>query len=328
MADRKGAVVASDARTGEILALVSSPSFDPEQVEEYLDNKGLPLFNRAVSGEYPPGSVFKVVTATAALEEGKVNELTEIEDTGEIRVGVWRFGNWYYDQYGRKEGVLRIVRAIARSNDIFFYKLGEWLGIELLSDWAKYFGLASLTGIDLAGEAYGLMPTPAWKEEYKGEQWYLGDTYITAIGQGDILMTPLQVNQMVGIIASRGRLCQPMVVAREPEPNRQDNCQRLDISDRTLETVIEGMRQVCEAGGTAWPLFEFKVKGKRIEVAGKTGTAEFGDPEDKTHAWFSGFAPVTEPEIVVTVLLEAAGDGSDEAAPVAKELLRYWFSRQ
>jgi len=328
MAGRKGAVVASDPHSGEILALVSSPSFDPGKVERYLDNKDLPMFNRTISGEYPPGSVFKIVTATAALEEGKVDEQTEIEDTGEIKVGIWRFGNWYYDQYGQKDGVLKIVRAIARSNDIFFYKLGEWLGIELLSDWAKYFGLAIQSGIDIPGEAFGLMPTPDWKEEYKGEDWYLGDTYITAIGQGNILMTPLQVNRMAGVIASNGKLCQPLVVAHETEDGKQGNCQQLDISDKTLASIKEGMKQVCETGGTAWPFFEFKVKGNRIYVVGKTGTAEFGDVEERTHAWFTGFAPAEEPEIVITVLLEAAGEGSYQAAPVAKELLSYWFSRQ
>jgi penicillin-binding protein 2 len=325
---RQGALVASNPNTGEILALVSSPSFDPKQVADYLKNKNLPLFDRAISGEYPPGSVFKMVTATAALEEGKIDETTEIEDTGEIRIGLYRFGNWYFDQYGRKEGVLRIVRAIARSNDIFFYKLGELLGIEALDDWAKYFGLGERTGVDLLGEANGLVPSPEWKEEYKGEAWYLGDTYITAIGQGNILTTPLQVNQMTNVIASGGWLCQPYLAALELEGGKSKNCQHLDISDKTIALVKEGMKEVCETGGTAFPFFDFRVNGKRIYVGAKTGTAEFGDPEKRTHAWFSVMAPVENPEITVTVLLEAAGEGSSEAAPVARELLSYWFSRQ
>ena len=145
MVREPGAVVASDPMTGEILALVSSPGFRPDKLEEFVNDKDLPMFNRAIGGEYPPGSVFKVVTAVGALEEGKVDEKTEIEDTGEIVIGPYRFGNWYYDQYGRKEGVLEITRAIARSNDIFFYKLGEWLGMTALSDWARYFGLGSVT---------------------------------------------------------------------------------------------------------------------------------------------------------------------------------------
>jgi len=323
MDKRRGALVASEAKTGEILALVSSPGFDPVKVEEYLDDKDLPMFNRAISGEYPPGSVFKVVAAVGALEEGKVDETTEVEDTGEIKIGPYRFGNWYYDQYGRKEGKLDIIKGIARSNDIFFYKLGEWLGITALSDWAKYFGLGSITEIDLPEEANGLMPDPDWKKEFKGEEWYLGDTYITAIGQGDILMTPLQVNQMMSVIASGSKWCQPHLLKSE-----EDYCRNLDINDKTLELLIEGLKQVCETKGTAWPFFEFEVKGERIYVAGKTGTAEFGDPDDETHAWFTGFAPVEKPQIVVTVLLEAAGEGSYQAAPVVKELLSYWFSRQ
>ena len=321
LAGRLGAVIASDSQTGEILALVSGPAFDPNKVEEALADSKLPLFDRATSGEYPPGSVFKVVTATAGLEEGRVNESTQIEDTGEIVIGDFRYGNWYYDQYGRKEGLLNIVRAIARSNDIFFYKMGEALGITALSDWAKYFGVGRAVGIDLPGEANGLMPDPDWKQKYIGESWYLGDTYISAIGQGNILMTPLQVNQMMSIVASGGRWCRPHLVKSET------NCQKLDISNKTIATVTEGLKQVTETGGTAWPFFDFTVDGERILVAGKTGTAEYGDPDDKTHAWFTAFAPADEPAIVVTVLLEGAGEGSNEAAPVAKELLAEWFRR-
>jgi len=323
MAEEPGAVVASDPMTGEILALVSSPGFRPDKLEEFVNDESLPMFNRAVGGEYPPGSVFKVVTAIGALEEGKVDEETEIEDTGEIVIGPYRFGNWYYDQYGRKEGVLEITRALARSNDIFFYKLGELLGITALSDWARYFGLGSVTEIDLPGEANGLMPDSKWKEEFKGEQWYLGDTYISAIGQGDILMTPLQVNQMMSVIAGGSKWCQPYLLKTD-----KDMCRRLDISKESLGLVIEGLKQVAETGGTAWPLFEFEVKGERIYVAAKTGTAEFGDPKERTHAWLTSFAPVDKPQIVVTVLREAAGQGSYEAGPVVKELLTYWFSRQ
>jgi len=345
---RKGSVIASVPETGEILALVSSPGFDvnlfglnkntsmiddrgvQRDIERVLNDKDLPMFNRAISGEYPPGSVFKIVTAVGALEEGKVDESTKIEDTGEIKIGIWRFGNWYYDQYGQKEGVIDIVRAISRSNDIFFYKLGEWLGIASLSDWAKYFGIGSQTGIDLGGEAYGLMPNPEWKKEYKEEDWYLGDTYISAIGQGDILMTPLQVNQMTGVIASKGKLCKPILLKHEaPDQIGTSNCKKLDISTKTLETVTEGMKQVCEAGGTAFPFFDFKAGGERVYVAGKTGTAEFGQAEDEeTHAWMTVFAPVEKPEILVTVMLEEAGQGSYQAAPAAKELLDYWLGRQ
>lgn len=317
---RKGAVVVSNPNTGEILALVSSPGFDPKNLTKYLTDKDLPLFNRAISGEYPPGSTFKVVTATAALEEGKIDQTTKIEDTGEIVIGPYHYTNWYFTQYGKKEGWINIVKALARSNDIFFYKLGEYLGINALADWARYFGLGSQTGIDLEGEADGLIPDPEWKEAVLKDQWYLGDTYISAIGQGNILTTPIQINQMMSIIAGRGLLCKPFLVG-------EADCRKLDISEKTINLVTEGLKQVCETGGTAWPFFEFPVR-----VAGKTGTAEFGSDvkseQARTHAWFTGFAPADKPEIAITVLLEGGGEGSYQAAPVAKELLSYWFERQ
>lgn len=318
LAKRKGAVVASVPETGEILALVSSPSFDPNHLVKYLSDKNLPMFNRALGGEYPPGSVFKVITAVGALEEGVINNLTQIEDTGEIIIGPYRYTNWYWTQYGKTEGSINIIRALARSNDIFFYRLGEKLGIIKLADWAKYFGLGMETGIDFIGEAKGLMPDPDWKKQVMKEDWYTGDTFISAIGQGHVLTTPIQVNQMMSIIASNGRLCQPHLLME------QTKCKKLDISQKTLDLVIEGLKEVCETGGTAWPFFDFS-----YPVAGKTGTAEFGPAaEEKTHAWFTGFSPIDKPQIVLTVLLEGAGEGSYQAAPVAKELLQYWFERQ
>ena len=166
---RRGAVVASDPTSGEILALVSSPGFKPDKLEKYLTDKDLPFLNRAVSGEYPPGSVFKIITAAAALEEGRVSEQTLIEDTGVIKVGDYSYSNWYFTQYGRKEGKINLTRALARSNDIFFYKLGEELGMAALADWAKYFGAGAKTKIDLPGEASGLMPDPAWKKIFWGK---------------------------------------------------------------------------------------------------------------------------------------------------------------
>ena len=319
LAGRKGAVVASDPNSGEILALVSSPGFNPSQVAKYLTDPDLPLFNRALGGEYPPGSVFKIITAAAALEEHKIDESTQIEDTGVINIGPYQYTNWYFTQYGRKEGWINIVAALKRSNDTFFYRLGEMLGIRALADWAKWFGVGNLTGIDLAGEAAGVMPEPDWKSSVKQEDWYLGDTLISAIGQGDILMTPLQVNQMTSLIAGQGKACRPHLVG-------EADCQNLDISQSTLNLIIQGMNQVTQAGGTAFPFFDFPVR-----VAGKTGTAEFGPASAgqaaKTHAWFTAFAPADKPNIVVTVLLEGGGEGSAEAAPVAKDLLTYWFDQ-
>jgi len=332
LAERKGAVVALDPGSGEVLALVSSPSFDPNAVALSLGREDQPFFFRAIGGAYPPGSVFKVVTASAGLEEGKINAGTEFEDTGEIRIGAYRYGNWYFDQYGRKEGLLNIVRAIKRSNDIFFYKVGQLVGPTRLAEWAKVFGYGRLTGIDLPGEVEGLVPSPLWKEREKGERWFLGNTFHFAIGQADLEVTPIQVAQMTSIVASGGKHCQPHVVIKKGlrEVEKDEFCQRLDIREETTRLVREGMVEACRPGGTAFPFFNFGVTQdgvfQRIEVGCKTGTAEYGDPNGKTHAWFTVFAPAEDPQIVVTVLLEGAGEGSYEAAPVAKDLLSYYFS--
>ena len=321
---RKGAIIAVQPESGEILALVSSPSFNPNQIEKAINDPNQSMFNRVISGLYPPGSVFKIVTAIAGLEEEKINKSTLIEDTGEITITspydgkTFTYANWYYSRYGKKEGMVNIVKAIKRSNDIYFYKLGEWLGIANLVDWSKYFGLGSTFGIDLPGEAEGLVPTPKWKKEQKTESWYLGDTYITAIGQGNLQLTPLQVNQMSLVIASNGKFFRPHL-----SQDFESICQELNIDQKNIDLVKEGMKQACEEKGTA-PIFaDFEPK-----VACKTGTAEFGDPQDQTHAWFSVFAPLENPKIVLTVLLEKAGEGSKEAAPAAKEILTYWFARQ
>jgi len=329
LASKKGAIVATTPK-GEVLILASSPSFDPnvftlktakdqsQKIESIFSNPDQPFFNRAITGLYPPGSTFKIVTSTAGLEEAKIDANTLIEDTGQIKVGIWTFGNWYFNQYGKTEGMVDLVKALKRSNDIYYYRVGELLGISKLANWANYFGFGRETGIDLGGEVGGLVPTPEWKTENKDEAWYLGDTFITAIGQGDLLTTPLQVNMMTNVIASGGLLCQPTLLQSE-----QEKCEQLKIDKENLELVRKGMTEVCSEGGTAWPFFDFKP-----QVACKTGTAEYGDPKGKTHAWFTVFAPVDNPEIVVTVLLEEAGEGSDKAAPLAKEILKEWFKEK
>ncbi|MBI1982379.1 MAG: hypothetical protein HYS68_02240 [Candidatus Levybacteria bacterium] len=208
---KKGAVVVATPR-GEILALISKPSFDPNLFtmgEHYLvasqsayrdvsalllDDQNQPLLNRAISGTYPPGSTFKLITASAGLEGKAIDENFQIEDTGVISIGPFSFGNWYFIQYGKKEGLLNVVSAIKRSNDIFFYKLAEMMGVEKLSEMAKKFGVGDRLGIDLEGEAKGLVPTPDWKKEVIGEPWFLGDTYHYGIGQGYLMEEPFISN--------------------------------------------------------------------------------------------------------------------------------------
>lgn len=333
----KAAVVVTDTK-GEILALYSSPSYNPnafvhegrqEEVEEILSDERLPLFNRAIGGAFHPGSVFKPVVAVAALEEGAIDEDYTYEDTGSIVLntdyGTFSYSNWLLTMRGGTEGVIDLPRAIARSTDTFFYKIGELTGIDALAEWAEKFGFGLPTGIDIPGEISGLVPNPEWKRLAKAERWFLGNTYHFSIGQGDNAFTPLQVNTAIAAIASRGQLCKPHLAG-------ESECIDLDIDDHTFDLVWEGMIGACDPGGTAFTFFEVnnpessRYIGK--PVACKTGTAETG--KDTTHAWLTFFGPISKddmkvPEIVVTVLVEEGGEGSNIAGPVARSIYDHWF---
>ena len=368
----KGAVIVSKPQTGEVLAMYSAPSYSISafslgisqgEYDRLTTSPHMPLFNRAIGGVYPPGSVFKIIPAIAGLEEGAITPSTLVDDIGVMTIGPFSFPNWYFLQYGKKEGMVDLVRAIARSNDIYFYKVGEWLGIGRLADWGRRLGLNKPLGIELAGEASGLMPDPAWKEsrftstadlEARQHLWYLGDTYHVGIGQGYVLTTPLQVNAWTNVVANGGELCRPTIAKMPNAKCQMINDKTLHIKKETIDVVTKGMVKACETGGTGWPLFNFSVSRRRIlseakepveatgkpfidlppqddtlfiPIACKTGTAEFGDPNDRTHAWFTAFAPAEDPEISITVLVEGAGEGSSVAAPVAKKIFEYWFSR-
>ncbi|MFH2085570.1 MAG: penicillin-binding transpeptidase domain-containing protein [bacterium] len=316
MGEKPGSAVAIDMQ-GKVLGLVSSPSYDPTRVTDFLaDKEKLYFLNRAVAGTYPPGSVFKLVTSVAGLSEGKITKDTQFEDTGEIRVGSYRYGNWYFDQYGRTEGSISLVRALTRSNDIYFYKVGEEVGVESLVEWAKKLGLGEKTGIELPGEQSGLVPDRLWKERKTGEKWFLGNTYHMAIGQGDLLVTPLQVARMTLAVVS-GRLCQVSLLK-----NSTVNCQDLGLKTGDIATIREGMKGACATGGTAFPFFDFQPS-----VICKTGTAQHAGQvtdEDKAHAWITVAYPGENPGMILTVMLEAAGEGSYEAGPVAKTILEKW----
>src|SRR3989344_8668771 len=305
--NKKGAVVVSNPKTGEILVLYSSPSFDPnkilkaEDLDSIFANPDKPLFNRSISGVYPPGSTFKIVTAIAGLESETITKNTTIEDTGIIKVGErFSYTNWYFTQYGKTEGQVDLKKALQRSNDIYFYKIGEKTGIETLAKWAKLFGVGRILGIDIKGEEKGLMPDPIWRKKVKNEDWFLGNTYISAIGQGDILTTPLQVNFWTNVIANGGYLCRPNI-----SKSNKISCQKLPIKKENIEFVKDGLVKACQTGGTGWPLFNFQVDNdqlntdnvnffeapvstasseKRVTVttACKTGTAEFGHPKNHT----------------------------------------------
>ena len=333
MGGKPGAIVVSD-RQGEILALYSSPSYDPniflndnyrKEVESLLNDQGLPLFNRAIGGLYHPGSVFKTIVAIAGLEEKVIDKNYVYDDPGVITINDFSYSNWFYTQSKGKEGAIGIVRAIGRSTDTFFYKLGEMLGIEKIDKWAEKFGLNAKTNIDLVGEIGGLVPSPEWKLKTKNENWFLGNTYHVSIGQGDLALTPLLINTVVATIANDGKLCSPRI-------GEKPKCKDLGISKETLDLVKEGMIAACSSGGTGFPFFD-----SNPQVACKTGTAETSE-ENITHAWFTFFAPATfakditdekkKPDFIVTVLVEKGGEGSSVAGPMAKDIFDYWFGKQ
>jgi penicillin-binding protein 2 len=331
-----GAVVAQDPQTGGILALVSYPAFDPEQLssgitasqfKELTEDPGFPFFNRAISAAYPPASTFKMVMASAILMENIVGEHYQIMDNGFIQVGSYIFRNWNTSGHG----LVDLRRALQVSNDTYFYTVGggyggvKGLGIEKIAKWAKKFGFGLKSGIDLVGETAGFMPDGTHRD------WYLGDTYIASIGQSDILATPLQVNNVTSYFANGGFLYKPKVVKSVDgvESDTEVISQNL-VDSHTYDVVREGLNLSVEPGGTGYPVFDFPQRHDGMELAGKTGTAEFGavDNED-THAWFTIFGPYGEEpaEISITVFLEEGGSGSSDAAPIAKELLDYWFSK-
>ncbi|MFA5828302.1 MAG: penicillin-binding transpeptidase domain-containing protein [Candidatus Shapirobacteria bacterium] len=322
---KKAVVIISNPQNGEIVSMVSSPGFDPNvfsfqqdnvAINNYLDDKvDLPLLNRAVAARYHPGSVFKLTMATGGLETGVIDGNTLIEDTGVIKVGEYSYSNWLWNKSGGTDGMVNIVKALKRSNDIFFYRLGERMGLERIVTWADKFGFGKKAGVELPGEISGILPDEKWKIENKGEKWFLGNTYHLAIGQGDLSVTPLQVNQMTNVVANGGVKCKMTLIR-----NGKAECESLGIKKETIKLVVGGMKEACKSGGTAWPLFNFKT-----EIACKTGTAEVGDGSKETHAWLTAFAPVDEPQISITVVVERGGEGSDVAAPIVGDILKEWF---
>jgi penicillin-binding protein 2 len=355
VASESGVAIAMNPQTGEILSLVSLPSYDnnlfetgisPEDWAQLEEDPKKPLVNHAITGQYPPGSAFKIIPAAAALEEGVVNRRTTLTCQGTL----WLPNKYFPDdpelaqpfycwihKYGQGHGALNIVQAIAQSCDIFFYQLGggfkdfEGLGLERLSEYAGFFGLGQPTGIDLPGEASGLVPTQKWKRINYGENWSTGDTYNVSIGQGFILVTPLQLLNATAAIANGGTLYRPQIVYQVTDAEGQvirpfapQVIRQVPVSEENLTLVREGMRQAVEWGTAR----QAQLEG--IEVAGKTGTAEYPGPRDEeghlpTHAWFTAFAPVQEPEIALVIFVAGGGEGTTTAVPIAAEILRYYF---
>lgn len=327
--DKKGAAIVTDI-DGSILAFYSSPSFDPnllidktekERIASLLKDSDLPFFNRVINGTFHPGSVFKPLVALAALEEGAIDKDFVYDDPGVITVNEFSYNNWYFTEYGRKEGMINLARAMARSTDTFFYKIGEMVGPVSIAKWADIFGLDKQTGIDLPGEAKGLIPTPEWKKKVIKESWFLGNTYHMSIGQGDVSVTPVELNTFIAAIANNGNICKPSFIASD-----SSDCQKINVSQKNLDLVKEGMKEACLTGGTAYTFFDFGEKNNGATVACKTGTAEVGVSGDP-NAWFTFFSPIQDPKVVATVVFEKAGQGSQVAGPVARKIADYVYSR-
>ncbi len=333
---KRAAAVALDPQNGAVRALVSLPSFDNNlfatgisgaEYQSLLNNPSEPLFNRVISGAYPPGSTIKPVLATAALSEKVVNENTQIESRGGISVGNFSFGDW------KAHGFTDIRRAIAVSSDVFFYSVGggygaiPGLGMERMKKYENLFGYGEKTGIDLPGEVDGFIPDPTWKKEKIGERWYIGDDYHAAIGQGFITATPLQILNSVAAIANGGTLYVPHIVSQERSPLGKVTALPTEvvrkgfIDSDILRIVREGMRATVTEG-TAQSL-----KDLSVAVAGKTGTAQFGN-ENKTHGWFVSFAPYDAPRLAMIVLVEGQGEEGYNAVPVTKDVYQWYFSRE
>ncbi len=332
-----GAAVAINPETGEILAITSFPTYDNNlftrltSKEEYtvlLSDANKPLFNRAVAGTYPSGSTIKPVIASAGLQEGLITANTTINDPGEIKVGNYIYPDW------KAHGLVDVRKAIAQSCNVFFYSVaGGWdkikgLGIGKLDEYLTKFGFGSKTDIDLPGEAAGLVPDPAWKEKNKHEMWYLGDTYHLGIGQGDFLVTPLQMANAYAAIANGGELLKPKLVTKITDKDGQEifmpkkEIIRDNFVDKAnIQIVREGMRQAVTSGSAQL------LNDLPVAVAAKTGTAQFGN-EGKTHGWEAAFAPYNNPQIAIVVLIEAGGEGYASAGPVVHDVLNWYFTRK
>lgn len=333
---KRGAAVVLDPRNGEVISLVSLPTFDNNlfargiTLDEYkalADSPDQPLFSRAVSGEYPSGSTIKPIVAAAALQEKIITEFTSFLSTGGLRVGQWSFPDWKAGGHGQTN----VKKAIAESVNTFFYYIGGGydtfvgLGVDKMVSYFRKFLLGDQLGIDLPNEAKGFVPTKEWKEATKKEKWYVGDTYHIAIGQGDLIVTPLQVAAYTMAFANGGTIYQPHLVK---ELTRPDGTVVKTIESKTLashlidpaniEIVREGMRQTVTSGSAR------SMNALPVAVAGKTGTAQWSSKKNP-HAWFTGFAPYNNPEMVITVLVEEGKEGSAIASPIAREFLAWYF---
>lgn len=341
---KQGVIICINPENGEVMAMASSPGYSPAIFAERKNKEILalnkdttsPLFNRAIQGRYPPGSIFKVITAGAFLEEGG-SRYTTFQCNGSIEIGNTTFSCWKKDGHGE----IDIVKAIAYSCDVYFYNLGLEIGIDRLSRYAKACGLGRKTGIDLPYEEKGFVPTRSWKKNFfrilSQKRWYPGETIVMSIGQGYLTVTPLQMAMLYSAIANGGYTYRPHLVRAMKRDTRESIFKpglagHLPFSRENLDIIKEGLYEAVEGQGTG--IF---AKIDNISVAGKTGTAQvigsgkFEDSEVpfryRDHAWFCGFAPYESPELVTVVLIEHGGNGAEVAAPIFKEIMEFYFGK-
>ncbi|WP_447599276.1 penicillin-binding protein 2 [Nitrospira sp. Nam80] len=341
LGEETGAIVALDPTNGDILAMASRPTFDPnvlskeltsKQWAEIVQDEGRPLNNRATQGQYPPGSTFKVVMAAAALETNTMTPSSTVRCAGGYQFGNRLFRDWKASGHGSVD----LNYALVHSCDVYFYTVGQRMGIDTIADYAKQFGLGHETGVELPSERVGIVPSTAWKQKAKGQPWFPGETISASIGQGYVTVTPLQMASVIGTVANDGMAFRPRVVKavmdrssgqrKDLEPSVRGG---LSMKPGTLKVIKEALAGVVKEGtGT-------RAKSSLVSIAGKTGTAQTaalrtGPEKDipkkfRDHAWFVAFAPVDVPKIAVAVLAEHMGHGGSAAAPLAKEIIEAYM---
>jgi penicillin-binding protein 2 len=348
--DKNGALIAMDPKTGRVLAMVSKPSFEPdifarnilqEEWKSLLENPHHPLQNKGIQGQYPAGSVFKIITAIAGLESGMITPDTTFNCTGAFHYGNRDFRCWKEGGHG----AISLHRAIVESCDVYFYQVGLKVGVDLIAHYANEFGLGKVIGISLPHEKPGTVPSSSWKKKRFGVPWYSGETLSFAVGQGYLNATPLQLLMLISGVANDGKLYQPRVVEKVEDIYGKKlkeyppvELGRADVSEKTLQIIQEALRgAVNDPHGTGWTCLL-----KEVKVAGKTGTAQVvrlpenfkkGDmnrmPQKyRDHAWFVAYAPFEDPKISIAVLVEHGGFGASAAAPIAKKVIAKYLNAE
>jgi penicillin-binding protein 2 len=342
---KEGTIVALDVNTGAILAMVSTPAFDPnifargiksDEWQTLIKDRLRPLSNRAIQGQYPPGSTFKVIMAIAGLEEGVLQPESRISDPGYFVFGNRTFRDWKKGGHGSVD----LHKAIVESCDVYFYQAAQKIGIDRIAKWARAFGLGERSGASLDDEKGGLVPDSEWKRKRYRQPWYPGETISIGIGQGYLTVTPLQLANMMAAVANGGILYRPRIVdkiesvdgtiAREYGPEK---IRTIDVKSATLERVRSALADVVKASGGTGGASRSSI----VDIAGKTGTAQVLEMKggyvkteqlayfNRDHAWFVSYAPAQNPKIAVTVLVEHGGHGGDAAAPLAKKVIEKYM---